>query len=236
MGQTTTSLEQRWSQHCKDTRRGRAYPILSAIKKYGPENFELSILAKPETLEEMNLGEEAHILARNSSAPSGYNLAPGGNNHQHHPETRAKMSAARKGKPCTPANRKHLLKYVALRTGKKLGPRRPAAQAAIRQANKKPERCAKVSAGLTGRTLSINARRRIGAAQLGKSKSAESNIKRSLALKGRPLSDTNKRNIGVAMTGKHPSEATRLKMRTSQQRRQRREQPTPPPTALGQEM
>jgi hypothetical protein len=69
-----------------------------AIKKYGAENFELTTLAHPRDLEEMNLGEECHILSRHTLAPLGYNLKPGGLNHAVHEETRIKLSLSHLGK------------------------------------------------------------------------------------------------------------------------------------------
>jgi len=93
VGQTVQSLERRWQIHLC----GKQQAIDLAIKKYGAENFELSTLAWPRTLEEMNVGEEAHIFSRHTIAPKGCNLLPGGNNHRPTSETRAKLRASRAG-------------------------------------------------------------------------------------------------------------------------------------------
>jgi hypothetical protein len=71
--------------------------LKSAIKKYGKENFEISIVCECDSIEEMNLKEEIYIKLFNSMVPNGYNLISGGNNRLASEETKRKMSISQKG-------------------------------------------------------------------------------------------------------------------------------------------
>ena len=81
--------------------------IHNAIRKYGIENFDIEVIDEASSLEELNEKEIYWIDKLQSRNPSiGYNLAKGGEGgvggphfagHRHSDETRAKMSADRKG-------------------------------------------------------------------------------------------------------------------------------------------
>lgn len=93
IGQTVATLTKRWGEHkrCTDS----AY-IHNALRAYGIEAFTCEQIDTATTVEELNIKEQTYIKAFNSLAPNGYNLKPGGDNHQHHPETRARMSISAK--------------------------------------------------------------------------------------------------------------------------------------------
>src|SRR5208282_4417247 len=77
--------------------RGNGCRLLcQAIRKYGIEEFSVSVLAEVNTLEQLNALEELLIKERGTLSPFGYNLIPGGLNHTVLPETRARLSAIRK--------------------------------------------------------------------------------------------------------------------------------------------
>ena len=84
IGQTRRDLKIRYLEHlrAKDN-----YPIHSALKKYGIDNFDFDILAivESETLEDLveqlNTKEIYYINFYNSLVPNGYNIERGGNGH-----------------------------------------------------------------------------------------------------------------------------------------------------------
>lgn len=94
IGKTTKSLEERFKRHCREN---GCTAIRRAIKKYGKNTFEIKILAKCETLKEMNHREQYCIKLFNTLAPNGYNLNNGGEVKQISLETVNKMSEVKKG-------------------------------------------------------------------------------------------------------------------------------------------
>lgn len=75
IGQTRSSMKKRFSQHC-ETRNKTAIGL--AIKKYGVDNFECSVLYDNiETIEELNKKEIEYIKLYNSISPNGYNIESG---------------------------------------------------------------------------------------------------------------------------------------------------------------
>lgn len=93
IGQTVESLQKRRNQHLA-TKGCRA--ISNALRKYGSNNFEWTILYEADCIETLNFMEEYYIEKLNTLAPSGYNLQSGGNNRLHSLETRQLMSERRK--------------------------------------------------------------------------------------------------------------------------------------------
>ena len=95
VGQTIQKLRDRLYAH-------KFYPdcrlIHNAIKKYG-DKIEWKVIDTAETIDELNKKEVYWIKKLNTLAPNGYNLMSGGLNSKHSNETKAKMSAARIGKP-----------------------------------------------------------------------------------------------------------------------------------------
>ncbi len=99
IGQTINDIHQRWNGHC-NTKAKTA--IASAIKKYGKDNFEVKIMAKANSIEELNHREAYYIKLLNTLSPIGYNLTRGGEGtvgRKHSIETKEKMSIAHKNKP-----------------------------------------------------------------------------------------------------------------------------------------
>lgn len=78
IGQTIKSLEKRWTCH-KSNNSGCRF-LSNAIKKYGSENFEIKIVSRCSSVEEMNHREQYYIKLFNTLVPSGYNLDTGGKN------------------------------------------------------------------------------------------------------------------------------------------------------------
>ena len=88
IGQTSTSIEKRWTQHKSAARTAKNNKIIfyNAINKYGEDNFtidviyEVSCITKDELIDELNDLEIYYISIYNSLIPNGYNLTSGGNN------------------------------------------------------------------------------------------------------------------------------------------------------------
>lgn len=76
IGKTEFSIEKRFKEHCKDAYREKNEhrPLYAAIRKYGVENFEITLI------EETNNPEEREIywIEQKRSFKNGYNATMGG--------------------------------------------------------------------------------------------------------------------------------------------------------------
>ena len=116
VGQTISSVKQRWSQHIYNAGNGKNYPLYNAINKYGNTQFKITILAEVYSIQELNKLEIFFIKRIGTVVPRGYNLRSGGGNGGHlHETTRKKLSIARKGKKGTPHTEK-FKKQVGVRS------------------------------------------------------------------------------------------------------------------------
>ena len=80
VGKTTTTIEDRWKEHCQDSQRERCEkrPLYSAFNKYGIENF---IVEELERIEDNNLLSEREIYwikELETYGSKGYNASKGG--------------------------------------------------------------------------------------------------------------------------------------------------------------
>jgi group I intron endonuclease len=97
IGKTIFAMEIRQTKHISNlnTVKKRHYPLYSAIKKYGKENFEWVVIDTAETEEELNAKEIYWIKFYDTLSPKGYNLTDGGDGqsgHKHSEETKKKIS------------------------------------------------------------------------------------------------------------------------------------------------
>lgn len=101
IGLTSVSLRERWTNHKSNCRNPAKYTsaLYCSMRKHGIENFVIEQIDTASSLEELNIKEQTYIKALNTLAPNGYNLDDGGGSQNCHPETRAKISAALKGRP-----------------------------------------------------------------------------------------------------------------------------------------
>lgn len=135
VGMTVRPLFRRWREHRQDAKSGRGWALHDAIRRYGAENFEVSVLFEGEDWEILSSKEQDFIHDLNTLSPSGYNLTLGGEGkpgRRVSPETRAKISAGHKGKTLSV---EHRAKLSAAKLGKKRPPR-------------SDDHCAKISEGL----------------------------------------------------------------------------------------
>lgn len=99
----TQNPKHRWSSHLYEMRRGvLKYTIYKALRKYGENNFQFSLLEICQTQDEADAAEQYWISEFDSlDCHSGYNLAVGGNVNRgwhHSEESKKKISESQKGK------------------------------------------------------------------------------------------------------------------------------------------
>lgn len=78
IGKTLNTIEQRWKEHCRDYKRIHCEkrPLYSAMKEYGIENFEISLIEEV-PLENIN-ERECYWIEILGSFKYGYNATVGG--------------------------------------------------------------------------------------------------------------------------------------------------------------
>jgi len=80
IGQTTTTISKRYSQHIANCKRGKKGKLFSSMRKHGLENFAIKEICKVENMDELNEMEEFLIQELNT-AKTGYNITFGGLNY-----------------------------------------------------------------------------------------------------------------------------------------------------------
>ena len=110
VGLTKLSMAERWKQHeYQALNRKKGCPIFfAAIRKYGSDAFTHEVLEETDTLGAASDAEQwwiAHFCS--DDRRFGYNMELGGSAPMS-AETRAKMSASRKGHPTSPETRKKI--------------------------------------------------------------------------------------------------------------------------------
>ena len=92
VGITSNSIENRWESHISNAvkerkmKNGKTIPFMAAIKKYGPENFKISIIDKAKNVNEAYKKEIFYIKKYRTYASGpvprlGYNCIKGGFNY-----------------------------------------------------------------------------------------------------------------------------------------------------------
>lgn len=76
IGKTEFSLQKRFKEHCQDAFREKCEkrPLYAAMRKYGIENFEISLIEETDTPEE----REVYWIEQKRSFKNGYNATLGG--------------------------------------------------------------------------------------------------------------------------------------------------------------
>jgi len=115
VGQTIRSVGKRMERHWADVRAGNNLPVHNAMRKYG-ENFGMECVL-PIKGEQLYLDsvEDQAITALDTLVPNGYNIRKGGSRGAHSEETKAKISAANRGRVRSEESR---AKMAASRKGK----------------------------------------------------------------------------------------------------------------------
>jgi group I intron endonuclease len=117
VGQTVQPISARLKQHAFDSRKRG--PLQTAIRKYGIGRFDVCVLGKASSVDELNLLESLWILLTAATDRRyGYNCTFGGLNHVRTEETRRKLRAASAGRKQSPET---IAKRVAKLRGQKRG-------------------------------------------------------------------------------------------------------------------
>jgi len=79
IGKTEYSLEHRWNRHLSSARNGSKFRFHSAIRKYGKDCWDLSVIETYQTEDENFINEkETHFIKLFESDIKGYNATSGG--------------------------------------------------------------------------------------------------------------------------------------------------------------
>jgi len=236
VGQTIKTITQRWSEHCSQAsapRRART-ALPAAIRKYGADVFTIEAiyeLIATSMQPDLDAAEAIFIELFQTMAPDGYNLVHGGRGgarsaearehmslakQNQSQETRAKISANRRGKIHSPDARARMSASqrrrferdgVSSATRQRLSvasknrirtPEHGARiSAALKGRPRSPETVAKMKATKTARrgtykkrVVSAETRKRISLARIGIQFSADTREKMSAARRGKPWSPT----------------------------------------------
>jgi group I intron endonuclease len=99
VGKTIRTLERRWYEHITHSHGGsQEMALYKAIRKYGAESFELSVLEECDTEEQLDIAERKWIRELGTYGRE-YNMTEGGDGlkgYKHTEETKHKMSESRR--------------------------------------------------------------------------------------------------------------------------------------------
>lgn len=119
IGITSRTAESRFAEHVSDGQRVRYahLPIYRALNKYGVTSVHLETLATVDDWQDLCALERKAIAEHGTRSPRGYNATDRGEGQlgrkrigfRHTQESRAKMSAVRKGKPLPAAHRENVV-------------------------------------------------------------------------------------------------------------------------------
>jgi len=110
IGQTTKTLQRRWTKHCIAAKTDNI-PFHRALMKYGFDNFTVEQIDVASSQDELNKKEIYWIEYYNSLLPNGYNVCKGGNGmsgYKASEETRRKLRESHLGKRQSEETRKKM--------------------------------------------------------------------------------------------------------------------------------
>jgi group I intron endonuclease len=200
IGQTRELLWDRWRGHRnaalgapEQSYRART-AIGKAMRKYGVDNFDLSILEICANPDDLDARECYWIATFGTMKPHGYNLSAGGNTSPRSPEVGAAISAANKGRVKTTEWR---AKLSAAHKGKKLS----------------AEHRAQISQIQTGRKHSEETKRKRSEALKGRKLGPCSPERRAAIIAG--MTPEGRQRTIQALRQRKPTEETRAKLRAA---------------------
>lgn len=186
IGQTIQSLSDRKARHLKDSEKNSPFVFHRAIKKYGADNFEWTVIQKCITMNHLNLAEQAYIELYKLKGVDLYNMTAGGLGsigYKHTEEHKIKMSIFG-------MNRKHTEETKLKISNSKKG------QCSRKGAVLSEEHKKKISEIHKGKTISQKQKEIISKAQKGRKHSEETKKKISEANKGNKNALGNSHNLG----------------------------------------
>ena len=189
-------LGKRNRSHIWDLKRGlhNNPKLQNAYNKYGAYHFEVVELCSEERLNER---EVYYIKKQNSLSPRGYNLKEGGDSGRHTEETKAKISAANKGKKRSEEAKANM---SAANKGKKHSEESKAKMSAAKKGRKRSEEAkANISAALKGNKNALGNKGFLGRKHTEETKANMSAAKKGR--KGKKHSEETKAKISAALKG-----------------------------------
>lgn len=150
VGITDSSLARRFSKHCGAARAGKPSRLYDAMRRYGSDEFSISLLYTYSTRDDAYTAEAILVDALNLQQ-CGYNTLPGGDvlpcqlGRKRSTSTKARISASMRGRPSARRGLKHTAEAIARMSASKKGVRKPPRTDAHKKA---------LAAALTGKKLS----------------------------------------------------------------------------------
>lgn len=157
IGRTVTPIENRQWGHVNAAKKNSKTIFHNAIRKYGADNFQFSVLCQCDSYEEMNEKEKFFISSLDSQVPNGYNMTPGGDGLP------KGFPSPNKGVPCS--------EEMKQKISNTLMGRKQSEETCLKRSEslkRAYQEGRKVSTGgKVGRKCSLEARKRIGDAKRG---------------------------------------------------------------------
>ena len=191
----------RWNRHLRDAKMGSSCAIHQAIRKYGKDAFEVSVLGTYQTQEELDKKEDEFITEYNSMIyDNGYNMVRGGKGRapdfHHREEHKKKMSEFMKNRTVSDETKQKLSKA---RIGSKCNWSEETRLRVAESSRKKA----------TGVKFSDETKRKIGEkskgrqAVLGQKRTPEQKKRIGDASRGRKFSEETKQHLSEVHSQRH---------------------------------
>ena len=208
----TNNLKRRWRRHCF-----RNSAIGYAIRKYGRDNFRISVLYSSLPLLTAQVLEGRLIVEMNTLAPSGYNIASGGKGGSNpvagltdaqKAERNRKISEGNQGQKRSALQRRRISESLRGEKNPRFG--KPGTMLGKEHT---PEAKVKLSEAARGRRHSVETRRKMSESHKGKVLSDDHRQKMSKSKRGenhhfygKTLSEEHRRKLSVSGKGKQVGE------------------------------
>lgn len=109
VGQTINAIESRLGGHvCSALRQGSELPFHRAIRLYGIDDFEVTLLEECDSIDNLNSAEVKWIAEFNTLAPNGYNCTTGGDGFVMSEDTKFRISQSRVGMKLSKEHCQHI--------------------------------------------------------------------------------------------------------------------------------
>lgn len=186
IGICSKGVEKRFAEHCSTN---KPYPFSRALRKYGPDNARVEVLASYEDWGSLYEAEKEAIEMHGTRHPNGYNLTDGGPGTfglKASEERKRKISEANKGRKASPETRKKISEANA---GRDFSVQVEAMARAVRGKKRSPEAIAATAQFWTGRKHSEETKKKMSESASKRRASEETRRKMSEAMKGRKMSE-----------------------------------------------
>ena len=109
VGQSIHTIEERFRGHVHSAmRQVSEFPFHRAVRLYGPDDFEVTLLEECDSIDSLNFAETKWIAELGTLAPHGYNCTTGGEGFVMSEETKQRIRESRVGMKLSDAHRQHI--------------------------------------------------------------------------------------------------------------------------------